>query len=109
MDAGELVGLDVQEGREQGRMPPGRKFRMVWFDMPCRRRMKPKHGAGVVRQGEPTRFQVKLGGGSARVNAPIPDEAGNPCVLGFGLGVGCALGFVPPAPLLEILARPPFR
>jgi hypothetical protein len=36
MDAGDLAGLDVLEGGEQGRMAAGRKFRMVWFDMPCR-------------------------------------------------------------------------
>ena len=113
MDAGELVGLDVLEGREQGRMPPGRKFRMVGIDAPRCCRVEPKHGAGVVRQGEPTRFQVELGGGPARVNAPIPDEAGNAGVLGLGLGFGvgaeCAPGCLAPTLLLEILARPPFR
>ena len=74
MDAGELVGLDVLKGRKERRMPPGRKFRMVWFDVPLCCRVKPKHGAGIVRQDEPTKLQVKLGSGPARVNAAIPDK-----------------------------------
>jgi hypothetical protein len=86
---------------------------MVGIDVPRCCRLESKHSAGVVRQGEPTRFQVELGGGPARVNAPIPDEAGNPSVLGLGLGFGlgaeCALGFLAPTLLLEILTRAPFR
>ena len=56
MDAGKLVGLDVLEGREQGRMPPRRKFRMVWIDMPlplpgeieARRRRRPSGRADGI-------------------------------------------------------------